>query len=127
MKMTHGADAENANLVLESVMKVGIILHETLSRLAEYQECSQWNRSIVDEKLAIKFWNDPEESLNHIVSQNKTLVYHYDSKTKRQSIQWKHKDSCKVQGHELEQKDDDISFWDRMRLSRLTTFNSILQ
>ena len=35
MKMTHGADAENANLVLESVMKVGIILYETLSGLVE--------------------------------------------------------------------------------------------
>ena len=55
MKMTHGADAEIANLVLESVMKVEIILYEFLSRLVEYQECSQWNRSIVDEKLAIKF------------------------------------------------------------------------
>ena len=140
---TEATDAENANLVLESVMKdrrltleqlaemhgvsktsVGRILHETLGMK---KVSARWvprmltadqkhrRRKICDELLE-EFWNDPEEFLNHIVTQDETWVHHYDPETKRQSMQWKHNDSptpLKFKVTSSSKKVMASVFWDR--------------
>lgn len=109
-----------ANLVLESVMNdrrltleqlaemhgiskrsVGRILHKTL-RMKKVS--ARWvprmltadqkhRRRRICHQLLSEFLDNPEEFLDHVVTQDETWVHHFDPESKRQSMQWKHTDS----------------------------------
>ena len=35
-------------------------------------------------------WDDPEEFLDQVVTQDETWVHHFDPESKKQSMEWKH-------------------------------------
>jgi len=51
----------------------------------------QWCHS--SEKLLEFFRNDPNDFLSRLVTMDETWLYHYDSETKQQSMEWRHSGS----------------------------------
>ena len=117
---SEATDVITADLVLESVMKdrrltltqlaethsisrtsVQRILHDTL-RMKKVS--ARWvprmltadqkhrRRQVCDELLD-EYYEEAEDFLDHVITQDETWVHHYDPETKQQSLQWKHADS----------------------------------
>ena len=49
-------------------------------------------RQVCDELLD-EYYEEAEDFLDHIITQDETWVHHYDPETKQQSMQWKHADA----------------------------------
>jgi len=45
------------------------------------------------EQLLEFFWHDPNDFLSRLVTMDETWLYHYDSETKQQSLEWRHSGS----------------------------------
>ena len=45
------------------------------------------------EQLLEFFWHDPDDFLSRLVTMDETWLYHYDSETKQQSLEWRHSGS----------------------------------
>jgi len=52
------------------------------------------------EQISEFFWRDPNDFLSRLVTMDETWLYHYDPKTKQQSMEWRHSGSPRSKNSE---------------------------
>jgi len=81
--------------------QVGSIIHQELDmwklftkwvlKYLNADQKRQWCQS--SEQILEFFWHNPNDILSQLVTKEETWLYHYDPKTKQQSMEWWHSGS----------------------------------
>jgi len=104
--------------------RVGSIIHEDLDMqklstkwvpicLNADQKC-QWCQS--SEQLSEFFQCDPNDLLSRLVTMDETWLYHYDTETKQQSVEWQHSGSPRPKKFRVQKSAGKVLaliFWDQ--------------
>ena len=81
--------------------RVGSIIHEDLDMrklsakwaLKCLNADQKRQRRQSSEQVLDFFWRDPNDGMSRLVTLDETWLYHYDSETKQQSVEWRHSGS----------------------------------